>query len=94
MNFINEKYCETEGLELSEAKVRSKAQCWRDLKYRWGLYNGLNGKRPYCEGHEREDVVQVREKLLSDFTKYKAFYYTLKEGIWLNISKVSDVLVS
>jgi len=79
-NFINKKYCEIEGLEEGEKKIRSERQCRRDLQNRWGLYRGLNSNRPYCEGHERTDVVDVRDEICEYFTKYKDLYYTLKEG--------------
>ncbi len=37
------------------------------MKFRWGLYNGSNKKRPYCEGHEREEEVEKRNKLTNYF---------------------------
>ena len=40
----------------------------------------MNAKRPYCEGHERTDVVSVREDICKYLTKYKSLYYTQTEG--------------
>jgi len=79
-SFINKKYCEIEGLELTDNRIRSARQCRRDLNHRWGFYRGLNSNRPYCEGHERSDVIEIREDICKYFCKHKKLYYTLKEG--------------
>jgi hypothetical protein len=58
--------------------VRSTMQCRRDL-IRWGFYLGENRLRPYCEGHERDDVVAVRKSMVDYFTANKCNYFTLSE---------------
>jgi len=47
----------------------------RDL-IRWGFYLGSNSNRPYFEGHERADVVVVRNKLV-DYFKLKRLKMTI-----------------
>ena len=58
--------------------VRSESSCRRDL-LDWGFYLGSNFNRSYFEGHERDDVVAVRNKLVDYFTDRKHLYYTLTE---------------
>ena len=56
----------------------------------WGFYLGSNSNRSYFEGHERDDVVAVRNKLVDYFTDRKHLYFTLteKEGNQENIAYV------
>ena len=58
--------------------VRSVSSCRRDMM-KWGFYLGSNSNRPYFEGHERADVVAVRNQLVDYFSDRKHLYYTLTE---------------
>lgn len=78
--FYNEIFEEHTG-EMIEADtfVRSLSSCRRDL-IRWGCTNELNQQRPYCEGHERPDVVEHRKEFIEYFIDSKELYHRLDEN--------------
>lgn len=49
-----------------------------DLKS-WGYKFCKNKKRPYFEGHEREDVVKSRKEFVKYFTDRSDHYYKINE---------------
>ncbi len=75
-NFMNEHYKELTGDNCD--MVRSERLLIYDLK-RWGFKNKSNSKRPYFEGHERDDVVPERNKFVDYFLGRVENYYTVNE---------------
>ena len=64
-----------------------------DLR-RWGAKFEANSRRPYFEGHERDDVVKHRNEFINYFLAHKAYYYTITDGdtpVW-NISYRPKIL--
>ena len=63
----------------TEALVRSVESIRLDLR-RWGIHYSANKIRPYWIGHEREDVVDHRKKLIDYFLSRETHYYTVSQG--------------
>jgi hypothetical protein len=59
--FINEQFYILNDIQKDpdDPLIRSVKSCRLDLR-RWGARFESNSKRPYFEGHERQDVVQHR----------------------------------
>jgi hypothetical protein len=69
--------------------IRSVSSCRYDLK-RWGAKFSKNQKRPYFEGHERDDVVASRKIFVDFFLSIKSQVYqqTKSEPInWVDPSE-------
>jgi hypothetical protein len=75
---FRENYSELfEGSKFDSSKlVRSEESCRADL-VKWGYRYGKNTCRPYFLGHERDDVVASRKKLVSYLLHNKELYYTV-----------------
>ncbi|CAF4055548.1 unnamed protein product [Rotaria magnacalcarata] len=60
--FIDTAYYETIGItkDTDSELIRSVSSCRNDLR-RWGATFKENGARPYFEGHERQDVVEMSD---------------------------------
>lgn len=58
----------------NEPYIRSVESCRADL-IKWGARWDSNSKRPYFEGHERDDVVQHRGEFIKYFINSKNSYY-------------------
>jgi len=73
--FITKHFKELTGLELEkDDDIRSHSAIRLDLT-RWGAKWKKNNKRPYFEGHEREDVLKEREKLVEFLVENKQRFY-------------------
>jgi len=79
--FIDTKYYELTGIKKQSGDdlIRSKRSCRLDLR-RWGAKVEPNSRRPYFEGHERDDVVKHRHEFINYFLTHKDFYYTITDG--------------
>ncbi|CAF1029372.1 unnamed protein product, partial [Didymodactylos carnosus] len=78
--FINDKYCEINGLPKKDSGyIRSVQSCRLDLKA-WGITYSANKSRPYFLGHERPEVVEHREQIINYFLSREQFYYQVSEG--------------
>ena len=64
--FITEKYKDYGGEIEDDELIRSEASCRIDL-LKWGAVWDSNKKRPYFEGHERDDVVKHRQSFIDYF---------------------------
>jgi len=73
--FITGKYKEY-GWEIEDDElIRSEATCRIDM-LKWGAVWDRNKKRPYFEGHEREDVVKHRQNFIDYFlTNIESYYH-------------------
>jgi len=73
--FITKRYSELTGVIFEEGQlIRSLSSCRYDL-HRWGAKYTKNKKRPYFEGHEREDVVASRKCYIDWFQSIKNNVY-------------------
>jgi transposase len=73
--FITEKYKDYGGEIEADELIRSEASCRIDL-LKWGAVWDSNKKRPYFEGHERDDVVKHRQSFIDYFlTNIKSYYH-------------------
>ncbi|CAF5000107.1 unnamed protein product, partial [Rotaria socialis] len=79
-NFIDEKFYVLTAINKNpdDSLIRSVQSCRLDLR-RWGARFEANSKRPYFEGHEREDVVEHRIKFLQHYLSRKDSYYLISE---------------
>ncbi|CAF1682275.1 unnamed protein product, partial [Adineta ricciae] len=79
--FINEKYCELNGIDeqVNGGYIRSERSCQLDLR-RWGAKFEANAQRPYFEGHETDDVVKHRNDFINYLLEHKDFYHTITDG--------------
>ena len=94
--FITEKYYEITGPpdEADPPLVRSEESTRRDLE-RWGVTFDSNSKRPYFEGHEREDVVAHRKDFTSNFIENKDRYYRVDERLkWIEPTEYHCIRVA
>ncbi len=55
--------------------IRSVSSCNNDV-LKWGARLDNNKNRPYFEGHDREDVVEARNKFVKYFLENKELYFT------------------
>jgi hypothetical protein len=80
-DFISRRFFEMTGETPDEEGylIRSESTVLEDLK-RWGASFDPNTKRPYFEGHEREDVVEQRIKFIDHFLDDKDHCYTVDES--------------
>ena len=80
-DFINKKFFELTGEAQDEEGdlIRRESAVLEDLK-RWGASFEPNSKRPYFEGHEREDVVEHRVNFIDHFLDDKDHYYSVDES--------------
>jgi hypothetical protein len=75
--FINKRFFELYGDSFKEdfgELIRSEESCRTDL-LRWGARWDSNTKRPYFEGHEREDVLVQRRNFIDFLVLNKNLYY-------------------
>lgn len=79
--FVNDRFKELYGSSLANDDsddnnklIRSEENTWCDL-IRWGAVYDPNKKRPYFEGHERDDVVKNRKEFCKYFIQNKHLYY-------------------
>jgi hypothetical protein len=72
---VNERFQDLSGetLDVNES-IRSDASLRLDM-CRWGAKWAKNGKKPYFIGHEREDVVEHRKKLVDFLTQNRQRFY-------------------
>ncbi len=61
--------------------IRSVSSCNIDV-LKWGARWDDNKNRPYFEGHEREDVVEARNKFFKYFLENKELYFTQTLRPW------------
>lgn len=74
-NEANENLRNNSATQLDDnERIRSNSAIRLDLT-RWGAKWSKNNKRPYFEGHEREDVVSERSKLVKFLTDNKHRFY-------------------
>ena len=64
--FIDKKFYELTGTQKKSSHhlIRSERICRLDQR-RWGAKFEANTQRPYCESHEREDVVKHRNEFIN-----------------------------
>ncbi|CAF2538500.1 unnamed protein product [Rotaria sp. Silwood2] len=62
----------------NDSFVRSVASCHLNFR-RCGARYESNSQRSYFEGHERQDVVQHREKFVQHYIELKDLYYSITE---------------
>jgi hypothetical protein len=72
-------YILTEEKRGDQPLVRSVQSLRLDLR-RWGIHYSANKIRPYWIGHEREDVVEHRERVVYYFLSREDHYYTVSQG--------------
>lgn len=98
-DFVNERFkqlYQNSNVERNEENelIRSEESIRCDL-LRWGAKYDSNKKRPYFEGHERDDVVQSRNSFCSYFIENKNLYYQIerKENIynWIKPTLSSEI---
>ena len=78
--YIDEQYYILTGEKKeNHSLVRSIQSVHLDLR-RWGIHYSANKIRPYWIGHEREDVVQHRERVVDYFLSRETDYYTVSQG--------------
>lgn len=86
--FVNERFNQLYGSSIENIEdssqdknqlIRSEESIRCDL-IRWGAKYDSNKKRPYFEGHEREDVVKSRSEFCNYFIKNKSLYFTIKRN--------------
>lgn len=76
-DYIDEQYYVLTGEnKVDQHLVRSISNLRLDLR-RWGINYSSNKIRPYWIGHEREDVVEHRERLVKYFLSREDHYYTV-----------------
>lgn len=99
-NFVNERYNElykTSNNSQTDANdlIRSEESIRCDLM-RWGAKYDANKKRPYFEGHEREDVIKSRKEFCSHFIENKHLYYQTvkKDNIYSWVFLIDNKLLS
>ena len=73
--FITEKYKGYGGEIEDDELIRSEASCRIDM-LKWGAVWDSNKKRPFFEGHEREDVIRHRQNFIDYFlSNIKSYYH-------------------
>ena len=76
---VNKEYCElTKTKQAEDVFIRSETILRLDLKS-CGYKNCKNTKRPYFEGHERQDVINVRKEVVDYFIDLEEHYYRFNE---------------
>lgn len=63
----------------TEELIRSIQSLRLDLR-RWDIHYGVNKLRPFFIGHERQDVVEHRTKLVEYFLGRQHLYYRVTPG--------------
>jgi len=80
-NFVNDRFKELYGSGLADEDSDDKNKLIRSVEsircdlIRWGAVYDANKKRPYFEGHERDDVVKSRKEFCKYFIENKNLYY-------------------
>lgn len=85
--FVNERFNQLYGSPFNVADensdkiqlIRSEESIRCDL-IRWGAKYDSNKKRPYFEGHEREDVIKNRVDFCNYFIQNKDLYFTINRN--------------
>lgn len=92
--YINQKFCEITETEPVEGRlIRSDKMIRNDLNS-WGYKYKTNSKRPFFEGHEREDVSKHRKEFIEYFVERKYHYYSLDdENKWINPKDKPTILI-
>jgi len=97
--FITDQYKKLElkdHVELEEfQQIRSESSIRLDMA-KWGAKWCKNTKKPYFIGHEREDVVQSRRKLVDFFIKNKHRFYQQSgddEPEWVEPSEDDPMII-
>ncbi|CAF4575974.1 unnamed protein product, partial [Didymodactylos carnosus] len=75
--------------------IRSVESLRLDMR-KWGIHYEANGSRPYFIGHEREDVVEHRKKVIDYFLAREHNYYRLTdddEPEWIKPTSKTPVIL-
>jgi hypothetical protein len=79
-DYIDEQfYILTGDNKVDQRLARSIPSLRLDLR-RWGIFYSSNKIRPYWIGHERQDVVEHRERVVNYFLSREDHYYTVTNG--------------
>ncbi|CAF1017857.1 unnamed protein product [Didymodactylos carnosus] len=77
--FIDSKFYELYDLKkTSTGLIRSVESVRLDMR-KWGINYSANGLRPYFIGHERQDVIEHRGRIIDYFLAREKMYYRLTD---------------
>ncbi|CAF1386639.1 unnamed protein product [Didymodactylos carnosus] len=77
--FIDSKFYELYDLKkTSTGLIRSVESVRLDMR-KWGINYSADGLRPYFIGHERQDVIEHRGKIIDYFLAREKMYYRLTD---------------
>lgn len=78
--YVDQQYYSLTGeAKETDELIRSVQSLRLDLR-RWGIYYASNKLRPFFIGHERQDVVEHRTKLVDYFLSRQDQYYRVTHG--------------
>ena len=86
--FFNDRFYQIYSYEdTGDGHVRSVASLRTDMKNLGFTFDETGKKKPYWQGHEREDVVEARQSFINYFLSRKENYY--RPDLGQNLSWIS-----